>query len=263
MSDSDSGDDDQARGAHGAEPITRADFERAVRSLNLTDLHTRDALLQLSAHVIALTDELTRRLDRVEPMPAPPGTPPRETPGTVEMAVHALVPDTLSKIRAADSTGTRVSIDLGEDKYEVTPVDIPCGELIPLCGGRCCSYTFALSTTDLDEGVIRWDYGQPYLIRQRASDGFCVHNDPSSRACTAHQHRPRVCRTYDCRDDKRVWIDYEQRIPAPLDAKIDAGPPQFDLFERARDRSFAIAREMAAINESYPDGPGPKTRHKP
>ena len=30
-----------------------------MRSLNLSDLHLRDALLQLSAHVVALTDELT------------------------------------------------------------------------------------------------------------------------------------------------------------------------------------------------------------
>src|SRR5215467_4814865 len=93
---------------------------------------------------------------------------------------------------------------------------IPCAELIPLCQARCCTLSFALSTEDLDEGVIRWDYGQPYLIRQRSSDGYCVHNAPGSHACTVHAFRPRVCRGYDCRKDTRVWIDYEQRIPAPM-----------------------------------------------
>jgi hypothetical protein len=24
-----------------------------------------------------------------------------------------------------------------------------------------------------------------------------------------------VCRSYDCRTDKRIWIDFENRIPAP------------------------------------------------
>jgi hypothetical protein len=241
-------------------PISRRDFERAVRSLNLSDLNIRDAVLQLSAHVIALTDELTRRLDKVEPLPAAPNTTATPTPGTIEEAVGTLLPPTLAKIRAADARSTRVSLDQGADKYEVTPVDIPCEELIPLCGARCCTYTFSLSTTDLDERVIRWDYGQPYLIAQRASDGFCVHNHPTTRGCTAHAHRPRVCRTYDCRDDKRVWIDYEKRIPAPPGVRRESVVPDaFDLFERARLRSDVIHREMAAISDTCSDGAPKKT----
>ncbi|MBX3156372.1 MAG: YkgJ family cysteine cluster protein [Deltaproteobacteria bacterium] len=242
---------DDARDA----PISRRDFERAVRALNLSDLSLRDAVLQLSAQVVTLTDELTRRLDKVEPQPAPAGTPPTETPGTLEEAVTELIPTTLAKIRAADARSTRVALDMGADKYEVTPADVPCAELIPLCGARCCTYTFALSTADLDEGVIRWDYGQPYLIRQRASDGFCVHNDPTTRGCTAHAHRPRVCRTYDCRDDKRVWTDYERRIPAPLGQHFDETKvTDFDLFERARLRSLTVHREAQAIATTFSDG---------
>jgi hypothetical protein len=237
------------------DPISRRDFERAVRALNLSDLSLRDAVLQLSAQVVTLTDELTRRLDKAEPLPAPPGTPPTETPGTIEEAVGTLIPSTLAKIRAADARSTRVALDMGAGKYEVTPVDIPCDELIPLCGARCCTYTFSLSTQDLDEGVIRWDYGQPYLIRQRASDGYCFHNDPTTRGCTAHAHRPRVCRTYDCRDDKRVWIDFEKRIIAPLTTHIDSMKLQdFDLFERARLRSLTVHREAQAIATTFADG---------
>ncbi|MBL0219994.1 MAG: YkgJ family cysteine cluster protein [Myxococcales bacterium] len=41
------------------------------------------------------------------------------------------------------------------------------------------------------------------MIRQRASDEYCVHNDPETHHCTVHSARPRVCRTYHCRDDKR------------------------------------------------------------
>jgi hypothetical protein len=30
-----------------------------------------------------------------------------------------------------------------------------------------------------------------------------------------YEHRPAICRTYDCRKDPRIWIDFEKRIPAP------------------------------------------------
>ena len=118
---------------------------------------------------------------------------------------------------------------------------------------RCCKLTVALSSADLDEGVIRWDYGQPYMIRQRASDGFCVHNDPATHGCTVHAQRPLVCRKYDCRDDARVWIDYDKRIPAPLDAAVDVAKKEFDLMDRVQRRLLSIVGESTAINDVYPD----------
>jgi hypothetical protein len=250
-------------------PATRAELERAVRSLHLSDLELRDTLLKLAAKVVALTDELTRRLDGVEPLPAPPGTPAPPPTMTVEAATDAAVEPTLAMIRAADARNvTRISIDLGGAKYQTASPPIPCAELIPLCHARCCTLSFSLSTEDLDEGVIRWDYGQPYLIRQRASDGFCVHNDPDGHGCTVHAFRPRVCRSYDCRKDPRVWIDYDNRIAAPwvrgqVDARVDLErrPDEIDLVARIIARNAAIARETIAISESFAeDAPrkGPK-----
>jgi Fe-S-cluster containining protein len=163
----------------------------------------------------------------------------------------------LDHIRAGDAAQpTRVSLDLGVDKYEVEPLEIPCAELMHLCHARCCRLTFALSTKDLDEGVIRWDYGQPYLIRQRASDGYCVHCDPDKLTCSVHAHRPRVCRVYDCRDDKRIWIDYAQRIPQPPNddaAKLDKPEAGFDLLDRARKRAAAAGVEKRAIGDTFAD----------
>ncbi len=53
--------DDNAFGTADAnEPVTRADFERALRFLNLSDLELRDTVLRLAAQVVALTDELVR-----------------------------------------------------------------------------------------------------------------------------------------------------------------------------------------------------------
>jgi hypothetical protein len=248
------------------DPVTRRELERAIRSLNLADVELRDVVLQLAARVVSLSDELTRRLDGVEPLPAAPNTAAPPPEGTIEAAVESTLAATLEKIRAGDAVGPgMISLDTsGEDKYTVTPVDIPCAELIPLCHARCCTLTFALSTADLDEGVVRWDYGQPYLIRQRASDGFCVHNDPDTHACEVHEARPRVCRAFDCRDDDRVWIDYEKRIPAPFGEAerrnwVDKTITVAELVERSRARALAIRYERHAISESFADA-APKKR---
>src|SRR5690242_12071802 len=84
-------------------PIGRLEFERAMRHLNLSDLDLRDALLQLAARVVALTDEVTRRIDGVEPEPAAPSTPARAIAGTVETAVADALGPTLEQIRIADA----------------------------------------------------------------------------------------------------------------------------------------------------------------
>ncbi len=109
----------------------------------------------------------------------------------------------------------RVRLGWMGDKYEESQsVTIDCAERIPLCQARCCSFKFFLTKQDLDEGVARWDYGNPYWIRL-GPDGYCSHCDPATRGCTIYETRPHVCRQYDCRKDKRVWIDFEQRVPAP------------------------------------------------
>lgn len=217
--------------------VSRADLERALRHLNMSDVDLRDALIDLAARVVALTEELDRRGD-----------------GTLEAAVESALPETLVRIRENDiRQAPRVELDPSPDKYQVTPADVPCAELMPICQARCCAmFSFALSTQDLDEGVIRWDYGRPYGIRKRASDSFCVHNDPVSHGCTVHGQRPRVCRTYDCRKDPRIWADFDKRILAPPGVRRDP-PDDFDLFARARTRAAALAMEDIAVKYRLPE----------
>jgi Fe-S-cluster containining protein len=103
------------------------------------------------------------------------------------------------------------------DKYaEPATVEIDCAARLHLCHARCCTFMFYLTYQDLEEGVARWDYGNPYWIKHR-DDGYCVHFDPESRGCAIHARRPHVCRLYDCRNDKRIWVDFEARIPAPME----------------------------------------------
>lgn len=116
----------------------------------------------------------------------------------------------------------RVMVDETEDKYALTDLpEIDCASRMHLCQARCCSLGFWISFQDLDEGVVKWNYAAPYHIKQ-AQDGYCVHNDCQTRSCQVYEHRPAVCRTYDCRQDSRIWKDFEARIPANFETSDQA-----------------------------------------
>ncbi|HZI62393.1 MAG TPA: YkgJ family cysteine cluster protein [Pyrinomonadaceae bacterium] len=101
------------------------------------------------------------------------------------------------------------------DKYTFSEtVNIDCASRVHLCHAACCRMSFALSQQDVEEGVVKWDLGRPYLIAQD-SDGYCRHLDRESNSCTVREQRPLPCRGYDCRQDKRVWVNFEKRIINP------------------------------------------------
>ncbi|MHB9032846.1 MAG: YkgJ family cysteine cluster protein, partial [Anaerolineae bacterium] len=134
-----------------------------------------------------------------------------------------------------------------EDKYtENETVMIDCASRIPLCHGRCCTFKFYLSKQDLEEGFAKWDYGNPYWIRQ-GEEGFCVHSDPCTRLCTIHEKRPHICRKYSCRDDKRIWEDFEKRIPAPAAEPSQVSP--IAMAEMSLKKVVRKAQEEADVEE--------------
>jgi hypothetical protein len=109
----------------------------------------------------------------------------------------------------------RVRLSVYEDKRAFASNDIDCAARLPLCLGRCCAYAVELSVQDLEEGGVRWDIDDPYMLRHEA-DGYCTHLDRGTGGCTIYADRPAPCRMYDCRKDPNVWIDFDARIPAPL-----------------------------------------------
>jgi hypothetical protein len=121
------------------------------------------------------------------------------------------------KIRA--EAGVNVRLSMVSDKYTVASPDIDCASRIPLCGARCCSFDVILSKQDLVERKLPFVIDQPYMLPRDPITKRCACMDDTG-ACTAYDHRPATCRTYDCREDTRVWIDYEARIPAPLPVAI-------------------------------------------
>jgi hypothetical protein len=108
-----------------------------------------------------------------------------------------------------------------EDKYTFKgEAKIDCENRIEFCHAACCRLRFALSKQDVYEGVIKWELGKPYLIAQD-KDGYCTHFERGTCRCTVREQRPVPCRGYDCRNDKRIWVDFEQRIVNPNIERAD------------------------------------------
>src|SRR5688572_6868988 len=118
---------------------------------------------------------------------------------------------------AAKITGDRSTVRLAmfRDKYVVAGPDIDCAARIPLCGARCCRFEVTLSAQDVAERVLPFDMMKPYAL-PRDAKGQCSCMDAEG-ACTVYAQRPGACRAYDCRQDARVWIDFDARIPAPFE----------------------------------------------
>lgn len=170
------------------------DVAAGLRFVHLVEVQTKARVAEVSATLIALLESLVAE-----------GVLPIET---YEKKKRLAL---LREERRAEGEAAVAVADI-PDKYAVPSPPIDCAARLALCRARCCTLDFALSVQDLDERVARWDYGRPYRLQQR-DDGLCVHNEGG--LCSIHAARPGMCRAYDCREDRRIWIDFERRIPAP------------------------------------------------
>jgi Fe-S-cluster containining protein len=192
-------DDDKKRHLPIVDGPVRNDLDDGLRFVHVLNMQVKHDLFTAQTQLNALLEELVAR-------------------GKIDLEAFEA---RRARIRAREEERQKqqAHVIVGDlvDKYAVEgQPEIDCASLIHLCRGRCCRLWFALSFQDLDEGVVQWDYARPYQLRKRA-DGLCVHNDPATHACSVYAHRPVDCRRYDCRKDPRVWIDFEQKIPAPFD----------------------------------------------
>lgn len=213
----------------------RRELERGLRTALLAIEELRADLLRLAAQVVAQGEALTE-------LAAGAGV----DPDRVDDRVAARTAELTTAFVAHDASDVmHVELAAPLDKYALAVSGPPCAELVALCGARCCRLSFALSSQDLDEGVIRWDHGRPYLIRHGA-DGACHHLVPGGGGCDAYAHRPAPCRQYDCRRDPRVWLDYERRLPAPLSA-LETPASAEELAARGPERRAALAAELVTL----------------
>lgn len=127
--------------------------------------------------------------------------------------LHAGHARMLRRIKGVEASTVRLSVI--PDKRAVPSPDIDCASLLHLCKGRCCALRVTLSEQDLAERELEWDLQQPYLLRRDPEHGYCSYLGVGGK-CGVYEARPATCRSYDCRTDPRVWIDFEQKLPAPV-----------------------------------------------
>jgi Fe-S-cluster containining protein len=94
------------------------------------------------------------------------------------------------------------------EEAEFVPVN--CAERMHVCQAVCCKLDFALSSTEIESGQIKWDLGRPYFIRQEPRTCYCSHINPETRQCNIYHQRPSVCKQYSCANDGRIWKDFEK-----------------------------------------------------
>ncbi len=188
------------------EPATREDLETGLRFSHLVAVQERNNHYRTADEIAAVVDLLIAR-------------------GVFSHRDFEARRDELGAGRGAPAPTELVPL-LGTtpDKHRVISPDVPCSELLPTCHAACCGLNVHLSTQDLDEGILRWDYAMPYRLRRRATDRLCVHCDPIERTCAVRDTRPAPCRSYDCRKDSRIWEDYERRIPSENVRRLAPAP---------------------------------------
>ncbi len=179
-------------------PLGRDELEEALRFVHQRATEMLSGQAELGASVQALVDTLVAH-------------------GVVPTAEYARRRQrALERAQLAMQDSETPPVRLGDDVDKYALADLPavdCAALIPICEARCCRLTVYCSRQDLDERVLHWDYSRPYQIRKR-EDGYCVHSEPTTFACSVYGKRPAICRTYDCRDDARIWQDFARRILA-------------------------------------------------
>jgi len=188
---------DEPKGEDALRPRPSApeDVAEALRFVHLVEAQTRARLSELAVNVNALVEALIEG---------------------GQLSFEAFDKRRrLAVVYENERSAGEVSVQISgaPDKYAM--IDAPiidCSERLSLCKARCCALPFTLSAQDLDERIVRWDYARPYVVAQR-DDGLCVHNREG--ACSVYEARPASCRAYDCRRDRRIWLDFERRIPAP------------------------------------------------
>ena len=194
----------QLAASNGSSPNTDRELQALSRRLRRGLRNTQREIERTQRwvrHCLARLEALTAVLEEQ-------GVVAQEALTTREQRfLSALVNDEYSR------GGLGVALDRrDEDKYKAPEATVDCDGRWPVCRAICCYIlSFAISKQDVTEGVVRWDADWPYRIA-REPDAKCVHLNRETCQCTLREHRPRICRTYTCRRDRRIWKDFDGMV---------------------------------------------------
>ena len=185
---------------------TVAELEEGLRQLHRMEMQTKLTLERVEAQVAAAIKVL-HRAEFVN-----------------EQVVEAEADVQRMRIYEKRQSDAQVQLGPDVDKHTVATSPVDCATLLPPCKARCCRLTVALDFKDIEDGL-RSEYARPYLLKRDRATGYCVYSEATTHACSAYDVRPSIGRTYDRRNDARVWADFEARKPAPWRDDVDPAPP--------------------------------------
>ena len=177
------------------EPLESSYLERQIER---GSLFTHSALSQQSARIneiesflFAIIDVLTNK-----------GITP---PDDLKKAVEEVRKEMIEKGELSNP-GLSIRVD---DNINTEFIHVNCNERMHICKAVCCQLTFALSVEEIEAGKIRWDLGNPYMIRQE-KNCYCTHINNENKHCGIYEHRPSVCKKYSCVADGRIWKNFDR-----------------------------------------------------
>ena len=112
----------------------------------------------------------------------------------------------------------------------VSAEEIDCAARIPYCKASCCKLRWPMTLEEAESGPVKWDLGRPFFNRH-AAHGYCHQFDTGTHGCHVYDQRPTPCRQYNCANDDRIWLDFENMIPNTewIDGYREPGPVEMFL----------------------------------
>jgi Fe-S-cluster containining protein len=179
-------------------PANQASFEKLERQLEHSGLYNHTVLSQFAerineneAFLYGLIDFLIEKN----------GFTPEDLKPYIDKVKREAV-------EAGESLHAGVALRIIEDEQSIPTIAVNCGERMHICKGVCCKLNFALTPEEVESRDLKWELGHPYFIRHEKS-GYCSHMDEQKNCCNVYDKRPAVCRNYSCREDARIWTDFE------------------------------------------------------
>jgi hypothetical protein len=117
-----------------------------------------------------------------------------------------------------DPGAKKIGVILNEEAQQAPPTeDVDCLQRHHICHAACCRHAIPMTREEAAEGRFPVDGRRPFFVRHRA-DGACPFLNGC--LCGVYDKRLTICRTYFCRHDKRIWLDFDKMIPGPLIKRV-------------------------------------------